>query len=131
MERLSKALQEYQATHHKTAERLESTEAKLREARNEQAFWEQMAAETEQAKVALEKRLAEQQTVAVAQPKSALVQFIAASNTAASAVQLDEADTRKLIDQQLRQAGWEAGRPIPRLSSTTKVLVRLRGATLP
>ena len=108
MVRLSKTLQEYQATHHETAERLEATEAKLREAKNEQVFWEQMAAETEQAKVALEKRLAEQQTVAAAQPKSTLVQFIAAANTAASAVQLDEADTRKLIDQQLRQAGWEA-----------------------
>jgi type I restriction enzyme R subunit len=108
MERLSKVLQEYQATHHETAEQLEATVAKLRESKNEQAFWEQMAAESEQAKVALEKRLAEQQTAAVAQPKSTLVQFVTASNTAASAVQLDEADTRKLIDQQLRQAGWEA-----------------------
>jgi len=105
---LSKALQEYQATHHESAERLEATEAKLLEAKNERVFWELMAAETEQAKVALEKRLAEQQTVAAAQPKSTLVKFIAAANTAANAVQLDEADTRKLIDQQLRQAGWEA-----------------------
>jgi type I restriction enzyme R subunit len=108
MERLSQALQEYQATHHEAAEQLEATVAKLREAKNEQAFWEQMAAESEQAKVALEKRLAEQQTASVAQPKSTLVQFVSASNTAANAVQLDEADTRKLIDQQLRQAGWEA-----------------------
>jgi len=67
-----------------------------------------MAAETEQAKIALEKRLAKQQTIAAAQPKSTLAKFIAEANTAASAVQLDEADTRKLIDQQLRQAGWEA-----------------------
>lgn len=108
MDQLSKVLQEYQATHHETAEQLEATEGKLRAAKSEQAFWEQMAAEAEQAKVALEKRLADQQTIAVAQPKSAWVQFVAASNTAASAVQLDEADTRKLIDQQLRQAGWEA-----------------------
>lgn len=108
MERLSKALQEYQATHHETAEQLEATKAKLRDAKNEQAFWEQMAAEAEQAKVALEKRLSEQQTVAAAQPQSTLVQFVTAANTAASALQLDEADTRKLIDQQLRQAGWEA-----------------------
>jgi len=64
MERLSKVLQEYQATHHETAEQLDATVAKLRKAKNEQAFWEQMAAEAEQAKVALERRLAEQQTVA-------------------------------------------------------------------
>lgn len=108
MAAMNKTLQEYQATHHETAEQLEVTEAKLREAKNEQAFWEQMAAEAEQAKVALEKRLAEQQAVSAAQPKSVLIQLVSSANTAASAVQLDEADTRKLIDQQLRQAGWEA-----------------------
>jgi len=108
MERLSKTLQEYQATHHETAGQLEVTQAKLRAAKSEQAFWEQMAAEAEQAKAALEKRLTEQQTVAAAQPKSVLIQLVSSANTAASAVQLDEADTRKLIDQQLRQAGWEA-----------------------
>lgn len=108
MAQLSKALQEYQATHHETAEQLEATEAELREAKNEQAFWEQMAAESEQAKVALEKRLAEQQAASAAQPKSVLLQLVSSANTAASAVQLDEADTRKLIDQQLRQAGWDA-----------------------
>ena len=120
MARLSKTLQEYQATHHETAERLEATEAKLREAKNEQVFWEQMAAETEQAKVALEKSLAEQQTVAAAQPKSTLVKLIAAANTAASAVQLDEADTRKLIDQQLRQAGWEADSQVIKYNKGTR-----------
>ena len=108
MEALSKVLQEYQATHHQTAEQLEATEAKLREAKNEQTFWEQMAAESDQAKVALEKRIAEQQVVAAAQPKSVLIQLVSSANTAARAVELDEADTRKLIDQQLRQAGWEA-----------------------
>ncbi len=108
MATLSKALQEYQATHHETAEQLEATQAKLRKAKNEQAFWELMAAETEQAKVELEKRLAEQQAASAIQPKSVLMQLVSSANTAASAVQLDEADTRKLIDQQLRQSGWEA-----------------------
>lgn len=48
-------LEEYQATHHETAEQIESTQAKLRAAKSEQAFWEQMATEAEQAKVALKK----------------------------------------------------------------------------
>ena len=117
---LSKALQEYQATHHETAEQLEATAAKLREAKGEQAFWEQMAAEAEQAKVALEKRLAEQQAVATAQPKSVLIQLVSSANTAASAVQLDEADTRKLIDQQLRQAGWEADSQVIKYNKGTR-----------
>ncbi|MFA6063617.1 MAG: type I restriction-modification system endonuclease [Gallionella sp.] len=108
MAALSKALTEYQAIHHHTAEQLDATEAKLRDAKSEQVFWEQMASDAEQAKSALEKRLAEQQAVSVAQPKSVLIKLVTSANTAASAVQLDEADTRKLIDQQLRQAGWEA-----------------------
>jgi type I restriction enzyme R subunit len=108
MERLNTALYQYQETHHATTEQLEATEAKLRQAKSEQAFWEQMAAEAEQAKVAMEKRLAEQQSIALAQPKSAITKFITLANTAANAVQLDEADTRKLIDQQLRQMGWDA-----------------------
>ncbi len=108
LDRLRSALADYQATHSEVAEKLSATEARLREAQDEQIFWESMAAETEQAKLALEKSLAAQQSISANQPKDAFVKLVNAANTAASAVQLDEADTRKLIDQQLRQAGWEA-----------------------
>lgn len=107
LDQLRSALADYQATHSEVAEKLSATEARLREAQDEQAFWESMAAETEQAKLALEKSLAAQQSISANQPKDAFVKLVNAANTAASAVQLDEADTRKLIDQQLRQAGWE------------------------
>jgi hypothetical protein len=80
----------------------------LREARDEQTFWEQMASEAEAAKVALEQRLADRQVETVAQPREAVSAFVAVANTAAAAVHLDEAETRKLIDQQLRLAGWIA-----------------------
>lgn len=108
-----KALAGYQATHSEVAEKLSATklsatEARLRESKDEQAFWESMAAETEQAKLVLENNLAEQQSVAAAQPKEAFIKLVTAANMAASAVQLDETDTRKLIGQQLRQAGWKA-----------------------
>lgn len=103
---LSKALAEHQAAHHDTNERLASTEAKLREVKDEQAFWEQMATEAEQAKVALAQKLAADQALALTQPKSTVVGFVTAATKAASAVELDEADTRKLIDEQLRAAGW-------------------------
>jgi type I restriction enzyme R subunit len=108
MARLSQALADYRATHAQVAEKLSATEVSLREAKDEQAFWESMAAETEQAKLALEKSLAEKQSIAAAQPKDVFVKLLTAAKSAASAVQLDEADTRKLIDQQLRLAGWEA-----------------------
>ena len=57
---------------------------------------------------ALEEGLAAQQAEAAAQPREAVTAFIAAANTAAEALHLDEIETRKLIDQQLRQAGWSA-----------------------
>lgn len=108
LDRLTKALEEYKTAHNETAQQLEVAEAKLREAKDEQSFWEEMAVETEQAKVGLERRLAAQQATATAQPARAFAKFVAAGNVAAEAIQLDEADTRKLIDQQLRQAGWQA-----------------------
>jgi len=103
---LSKALAEYQAAHYVATERLASTEAKLREAKDEQTFWEQMAIEAEEAKAALAHKLAADQAQALAQPKATVAAFVTAAGAAASAVQLDEADTRKLIDEQLREVGW-------------------------
>jgi type I restriction enzyme, R subunit len=103
---LSKALADYQAAHHDATERLASTEAKLREAKDEQTFWEQMAVEAEQAKAALAQKLSADQAQGLAQPKAAVAAFVTAATTAASAVELDEADTRKLIDEQLREVGW-------------------------
>ncbi|HVZ70933.1 MAG TPA: type I restriction-modification system endonuclease [Polyangia bacterium] len=103
---LAKALAEHQAVHNEVTVRLASTEAKLRDAKDEQAFWEQMAGEAEQAKVALEKKLAAEQAQTVAQPKSAVAALVTAAAAAAGAVELDEADTREIIDEQLRQVGW-------------------------
>jgi hypothetical protein len=103
---LSKTLAEYQTAHHDATERLASTEAKLREAKDEQTFWEQMAIEAEEAKAALALKLAADQAQALAQPKATVAAFVTAASTAASAVELDEADTRKLIDEQLRDVGW-------------------------
>ncbi|HEY7494033.1 MAG TPA: type I restriction-modification system endonuclease, partial [Candidatus Tectomicrobia bacterium] len=106
--RLNQALEQDRAAHQETAQRLDAAEARLREARDEQTFWEQMASEAEAAKVALQERLAARQAATAAQPREAVTAFVAAANTAAAAVHLDEAETRKLIDQQLWQAGWTA-----------------------
>ncbi len=103
---LSKALADHQAAHHEATQRLASTEAKLLAAKDEQTFWEQMAVEAEQAKAALEKKLAAEQVQGAAQPRGAVAAYVTAATTAASAVELDEADTCKLIDEQLLEAGW-------------------------
>lgn len=105
---LRQALAEYQAAHQATAQRLEFTESKLALATDERTFWEQMAADSEAAKATLEQELSAQQVRSAALPKSKFAPLVTASNRAAAAVQLDEAETRKLIDQQLRLGGWIA-----------------------
>ncbi len=105
--KLNQAVADYKSAHQETAQQLETAQSKLQEVSEERSFWEQMAAETEKAKASLEKHLIEQQDIAIAQPKTTIIEFIKSANTAASFVQLDEADTRKIIDNQLRQAGWE------------------------
>ncbi|MDA9544274.1 restriction endonuclease subunit R [Bradyrhizobium sp. CCBAU 45321] len=53
-------------------------------------------------------RLGKVQAAAQQAPKSEMQDFIARGEEAASKIDLDEASTRSLIDQQLRDAGWEA-----------------------
>lgn len=120
LERLRKGLAEYQAAHQEASQRLQFTEAKLRDAADERSFWEQMAADAESAKGALQRQLAAQQERSSAQPKATLAAFVAAANQAAAVVHLDEAETRKLIDQQLRLAGWEADSATLRYSGGTR-----------
>ena len=97
----------FQFAHQDVAQRLETTEAKLRDAQTDQAFWEEMAASVEQEKAEIEKRLAAAQAVAVAQ-QSNVAQVVNAANQAAASLDLSEADTRKIIDEQLQKAGWLA-----------------------
>lgn len=103
---LSKTLADHQAAHHEAAQQLQAMQAQLQAAKDEQTFWEQMAAEVEAEKAELQKRLAAQQAAVAAKPPAVVAALVTASNKAASALELDEAQTRKLIDQQLRNAGW-------------------------
>lgn len=104
--RLSQALAEAQAAHHDKAQQTEALAAELRTAKDEQAFWEQLAAEVDAEKNELNQRLAAKQAEAATQPASAVAALVNAANHAAAHVHLDEAETRRLIDSQLRQAGW-------------------------
>jgi type I restriction enzyme R subunit len=81
---LSKALAEHQAAHHETTAQLASTATKLKEAKDEQAFWEQMTAEAEQAMVALAQKLSAEQAQGLAQPKESVAALVAAATTASS-----------------------------------------------
>jgi type I restriction enzyme, R subunit len=83
-------------------------EEKAQKEREERAIWEQLAAEAEQAKAALARQLQALQAAAALQPTAQLTTGIAEKAADAAAhINIDEASTRSLIDEQLRARGWE------------------------
>ncbi|MEI7989359.1 MAG: type I restriction-modification system endonuclease [Chloroflexota bacterium] len=114
LQRLKKELQEHQQIQLETSQNLDFLSAKLQEAQSEQAFWEQMAHDAEQAKSDLAKRLTEQQPATTPQA------WIKSARAAATHLHLDEASTRQLIDEQLRQSGWEADTLLLRYARGTR-----------
>ena len=96
-----------------------TAEQRAQKARDDAAIWEELAkeqleveAKKSAALLAQNKQLAEElaalQAAAVAMPPAALAQSVSVAHKASEAIQLDEAATRRLIDHQLRAAGWEA-----------------------
>ena len=86
---LSKTLADHQVEHHERAQQLEALAEQLRTAKDEQAFWEQMAIEieAEQAKIgALSAKLGlSLQEAAVIQPSAAVTKLITAGAQRATA----------------------------------------------
>lgn len=74
----------------------------------ERVFWEAYAAETETKAAAAEQELAAIQKQAEAAAPVQLDLLASMAATAADSIELDEKSTRVLIDEQLRNAGWEA-----------------------
>ena len=89
-------------------------------AAEERALWEQLAAEAEAAKNQLAGQLATLQAAAEAAPAAEQQQVLQFAQVAAEAISLDEAETRALIDQQLRDSGWEANTKEMRYASGTR-----------
>ena len=100
LQRLSKELKEYQVTHKQVI-------LELQDVQDEKVLWEQLASEAEEEKNVLQGRLLALQSIAESKPIYDLENFKTTAHQAASSIKLDEAETRKLIDQQLRQAGWQ------------------------
>lgn len=86
----------------------------------ERALWEQLAQESEAAKVEIAARLAALQAEAQQAPRAELLSFLTQAEEAAQHLDLDEADTRTLIDGQLRDQGWDADTPRLRYSAGTR-----------
>lgn len=115
LDRLREALAESQ----NAAERAKShaeQQAKARESAEERAsretkersIWEMLAQEAEDAKAALAAELAALQQVAQEASIKERAATLKQGEEAAKAIDLDEAATRAIIDQQLRDRGWES-----------------------
>ncbi|NVD37647.1 type I restriction-modification system endonuclease [Ensifer sp. HO-A22] len=100
------------AAAHASAEELAKARAAAdelaRQAAADNAVWEQTAVEMEADQAELSRKLAELQKAAQAQPQQLQMEFKQAGLQAASRLELDERQTRRLIDVQLVDAGWEA-----------------------
>ncbi len=84
-----------------------TAEERARKEREDRAVWEQIAAETEQAKTALAAQLQTLQAAAVQAPAQVSADIAAKAEAAAAEINIDEASTRALIDEQLRARAWE------------------------
>jgi type I restriction enzyme R subunit len=86
----------------------ESVEQRLAREAEERAVWEKLAAESESKTLEIAARLAALQAAAEQAPRAESLEFIQRGEEASAKLDLDEADTRALIDQQLKDSGWEA-----------------------
>ena len=74
----------------------------------ERALWEQLAQEAEAHKLELATELSQLQQAAENAPAKVIAQLQDQAEEASRAIDLDEAATRAIIDQQLRNRGWMA-----------------------
>jgi type I restriction enzyme R subunit len=105
--RMATELSVFQKAHDADESRLQAVQTALAEAADEKGFWEQMAADAENARVELTKQLGALQAVAATASPQATIQLQHRAQDAAEMLHLDEAETRKLIDEQMRHVGWE------------------------
>jgi type I restriction enzyme R subunit len=86
----------------------------------EKATWEKLAQEIDGERAEIAARLATLQANAERAPKSEIDDLLERGEAASERIDLDEAATRALIDQQLRDAGWEADTNLLRYGAGTR-----------
>lgn len=117
---LRQAVAAFQSQQEEVSKELQSTRTQLSSLSEERGVWEQLATEADNDKARLAQQLAALQTAAETAPTNQFKTFLLSAATAATQVQLDEAETRRIIDEQLRQAGWEADTQTLRYSKGTR-----------
>ncbi|MDE3796449.1 type I restriction-modification system endonuclease [Sinorhizobium meliloti] len=86
----------------------ETVEERLTREAEERATWEQLAHESEAEKAVIAAKLASLQAEAEAAPRTDVLKLVQRGEQAAANIALDEGQTRAIVDQQLRDRGWEA-----------------------
>ncbi|OUI81135.1 restriction endonuclease subunit R [Gluconobacter sp. DsW_056] len=86
----------------------EAVEERLTREAEERSAWEKIAQDIDAEKAEVTAKLAALQAEAEATPRAVAAQLVERGEKAAIKIDLDEAETRALIDQQLRDRGWEA-----------------------
>jgi type I restriction enzyme R subunit len=86
----------------------------------DRSFWEAQAAEMEVALRELERKLEETQAKANAAPTQQLDLLAQAAIASSENIEIDEATTRVLIDDQLRAAGWKVDSALLRYGNGTR-----------
>lgn len=117
---LRQAVSQYQTKQHQAVNALHSAQTQLSALSEERAIWEQLAVEAEQAKAKLAEQLSSLQADALAAPQGTLNNLVVSATNAAGLLQLDETETRRIIDEQLRLAGWEVDSESLRFSKGTR-----------
>ena len=120
LERLREAVGSFQAQSAQVSAELYSAKTELSSLSEERTIWEQLATDSDRAKAQLAEQLASLQAAAAVAPAVQYKMFLQSGAAAATQVQLDEAETRRIIDAQLRQAGWEADTEQLRYSKGTR-----------
>lgn len=86
----------------------EAVEERLAREAEERATWERIAQDIDAEKAEVTSKLAILQAQAETAPRAEAAKLVERGEKAAAKIDLDEAGTRALIDQQLRDRGWEA-----------------------
>ncbi|MGF7172787.1 type I restriction-modification system endonuclease [Azospirillum doebereinerae] len=99
---------EAQAAAQAEADRRLSAEERAARAEAERQSWERLAQEADADRVRLEAELTAAQAQAASEPAEAIQDRVEVAYAIGQGIDLDERETRRLIDAQLRDAGWEA-----------------------
>jgi type I restriction enzyme R subunit len=102
------------------AQARQSAEERAQQEREERSVWEKLAEEADTSRAALAAELAALQTAAAQAAPQEVAALIEQAQSAAQDLDIDEAATRALIDEQLRARGWEVETPSLRFSAGTR-----------